>query len=876
MSIIQKLTLAHLKKNKGRTVVTILGICVSVAMITAVFVSIASFMNYIADVTYYSGGHWDVQVANVTTDELSKLESQNTVSKVGEIAQLGSESSGFMIDYGVSPRTSVGSVYAADSVGLSQTVTTEIDGAMPKNYDEILVEKEFIESNELDWQVGDTVTIPVGTRQYESEGSVLDVTGNYVAGESFTINDIKEYRIAGIVDNNFPTRGYKILRLAEPEELNGATAYIQLTDVNMKSTADIQQIMTACGIDSSRYRINQEYLGGNFSFAADGAFALTIIPMCLVILAVIMIASIALIYNAFGMSLSERTRYLGMLASVGATKSQKSSSVYFEGFLLGLVGIPVGIGAGILGIFITLKAVGKRIQESGMINGGENIEMNVVVPLWIILGIILVSALTIFISAMIPAKKASSVTPIDALRQTNEIKLESKKLRSSKLIRLIFGYEGELANKNLKRNGRKSRVITASIALSIILFLSVNSFCNMFVKANDLQNDMPYQVTVTAGGEEDYNKLVEETQNINGVNAVYSTTSSILFYGGDTPQDNLYTNQDVANKENLTSSYSKLFEDTCAYMNFINDEDFNALCEENGIDYHPYYSVVNGNDSQVKALLMNNVSHDNSTGKVFTDNIIGKAFYYDATDENGNVLPNSENKNIKAVVTDFVDYDADNYLCNLNDATMISLYIPLSMYISYCNNAYFSNYGEPPILQMGIETDDAEQTCDEIGKIIDQNSMSGITYINLTESMETMNTVIFVLQVFTYGFVALITLIAVANIINTVSTGIDLRRKEFAMYKSVGITPAGFNKMICLESLFYGLKALLFGIPISILISFGMYICLQSSNIPFTINIPLFLLVVAAVFLIVGASMFYAVSKLKHDSIVETLKEDIC
>ena len=144
MSIIQKLTLAHLKKNKGRTVVTILGICVSVAMITAVFVSIASFMNYIADVTYYSGGHWDAQVVNVTTDELSKLESQNTVSKVGEIAQLGSESSGFMIDYGVSPRTSVGSVYAADSVGLSQTVTTEIDGAMPKIMTRSLLKRNLL------------------------------------------------------------------------------------------------------------------------------------------------------------------------------------------------------------------------------------------------------------------------------------------------------------------------------------------------------------------------------------------------------------------------------------------------------------------------------------------------------------------------------------------------------------------------------------------------------------------------------------------------------------------------------------------------------------------------------------------------------------
>lgn len=876
MSIIQKLTLAHLKKNKGRTVITILGICVSVAMITAVFVSIASFMNYIADVTYYSGGHWDAQVVNVTTDEVSKLEAQNDVSKVGEIAILGAEDSGFKIDYGVSPRTSTGSVFAADITGLSQQVTGEIDGNLPKNYNEILVEKEFIENNELDWQVGDTVTIPVGARQYEDEGGLQYVTGNYVAGETFTASDIKEYTISGIMDGNMPTRNYKILRLAQPEELKGATAYIQLNNINMNSMADIRQIMTACEIDNSRYTINEDYFGANFSFDANGTFALNILPMCAVILAVIIIASIALIYNAFGMSLSERTRYLGMLASVGATRSQKSSSVYFEGFLLGLVGIPVGIGAGVLGIYITLKAVGKRIQESGMINGGENVDMNVIVPLWVIAGIILVSALTIFISAMIPAKKASAITPIDALKQTNEIKLKSKKLRSSKLIRMIFGYEGELANKNLKRNGRKSRVITASIAISIVLFLSVNTFCDMFVKANDLQNDMPYQITVSTSNQNDFNKMKDEISALSGVDKVYSATLSILFYGGDNAEDNLYTNQDITDKENLTSSYSKLLEDNVAYINFVDDDDFNKLCEDNGIDYQQYYSTVNREPSELKALLMNNVSHDNSTGKVFTDNIIGKAFYYDATDENGNVLPDSENENLKAVVTDFVEYDADNYLCGLNAATTISLYIPLSMYQSYCNESYYSNYDEPPTFQLGIESDDPASTCDEIGRIIDQNSMSGVTYMNLVDSMETMNTVIFVLQVFTYGFVALITLIAIANIINTVSTGIDLRRKEFAMYKSVGITPHGFTKMICLESLFYGIKAIVFGIPISILISFLMYTLMQSSNIPFTINIPLYLIVTAAVFLIVGVSMFYAVSKLKNDSIVETLKEEIC
>ena len=164
--------------------------------------------------------------------------------------------------------------------------------------------------------------------------------------------------------------------------------------------------MKACNIDASRYELNTDYLSANFSFAADSDLALSTLPVIAVILAVIIFASVALIYNAFGMSLSERTRYLGMLASVGATKAQKSSSVYFEGFLLGLVGIPVGIGAGILGIYITLEAVGTRIQQAGLINGGDNVKLSIVVPLWVILCIIFVSAFTIFISAMIPAKKS--------------------------------------------------------------------------------------------------------------------------------------------------------------------------------------------------------------------------------------------------------------------------------------------------------------------------------------------------------------------------------------------------------------------------------------------------------------------------------------
>lgn len=840
-------------------------------MITAVFVCIASFMNYMADVSLYNAGNFQARVTGVTQNEVAELEAQDGVYKVGVAAELPPEKSGFKIDYGVSARTSSGSIFAADENGLSQIVTCDINGTLPKNSSEILVEQEFIDSNKLDWKVGDTVTIPVGTRQYIDNSEPRFITGSYIAGEDFVLNDIKEFKIAGIINENLPTRGYKIIRLAQPDELNNAVAYVELAKTDMNSYSELNQIMKSCNIDSSRYEYNTEYLSANFSFAADSSLAVSTVPMVAIILAVIIFASVALIYNAFGMSLSERTRYLGMLASVGATKAQKSSSVYFEGFLLGLVGIPVGIGAGILGIYITLEAVGSRIQETSLINGGDNIKLSVIVPLWAIIGIIIVSAFTIFISAMIPARKASSVTPIAALKQSDEIKLKSKKLKSSKLIRAIFGYEGELANKNLKRNGRKSRVITASIALSIILFLSVNAFCDMFVKANDLSNDLPYQVYASVGNQNEYDIVKEDASSLTGIDDVYSATNLYFRYGGDSAVENLNTNQDVADKSNLTSSYSKLFDDNLAYINFIDDEDFNQLCKNNSIDHKEYYEPYGENDKEVRALLMNNVSHDGKGGEAFTDNILGEMFYSDQYDENGNELTVSENVNLKAVVTGFVDYDSKNYVCNLNPATTISLYVPLSMYVNYCESI-----GIDAEMTVAVETQDSEKATKDIEDIIDENNLSGAVVIDIEKTTVAMNTLIFCIQVFFYGFAALITLISVANIINTVSTGIDLRRKEFAMYKSVGITPGGFNKMICMESLFYGLKALIFGIPISILLSLAMYLLLQSGNIPFTINIPLYLIVAAVVFLIVGASMFFAVYKLKNDSIVETLKEDIC
>lgn len=876
MNIVKKLTLAHLRENKGRTVVTVLGICVSVAMITAVFVAVASFLNYFGELSLASQGYWQADVYEASNEEISKIEENDKIGRVGFAANLPSDETGFKINNGKTDRTSTGSIYAADLTALQQRITCHYDGELPSNENEILVEKEFIESNNLNWKIGDTVSIPVGLRySYSEDNQVVEHTGSYVSGEKFEEKEQREYKITGILNSNLPTRGYSIVRLASSEELKNPAVFIELKDINMNSYSELTSIMKSAGVEKSNYELNDDILAANFSFSADSSIATTLIPMAAIVLAIIIIASVMLIYNAFGMSLSERTRYLGMLSSVGATKQQKSLSVYFEGFVLGIVGIPVGICAGILGIAITLKAVGNSMIESGMVNGAEDVSFSTVVPAWIIVGIVVVSVFTIFISAMIPAKRASSVTPIAAIRQTNEIKLKAKSLKSSPLIRAIFGYEGELANKNLKRNGKKSRIITASISLSVILFLSVNTFCSLFVQANSYMGEYPYQIYINLSNYDEYEKIKPEVENTAGVDDVYSTTTEMFMYGSKDPFDNNFTNQDITkNTDGLTSKYSNLWESVAVYVNYIDDEDFNALCKANGIDYTKYYETAQDKENEFKCVVMNNISHTAEGGEVFNDNIKGKVFYKGNYEEKGSeyVEKTENNTNPKAIITDFVKYDKDNYICNLNIQNSVSAYAPLSMFVK----AYEKSYGGEASLTLGVETKDSEVVTQRLEDVVDEVGLDGSRVIDMNEATQVIQSTVFIISVFMYGFIALITLIALANIVNTISTGIDLRRKEFAMLKSVGTTPKGFRKMIALESIFYGLKALVFAIPISLVISYLMTKQVGSNVIPFSVNIPLYLAVVAAVFIIVGFSMFFSVSKLKNDSIVGTLKEDIC
>lgn len=853
MNIVNKLTLRHLKENKGRTVITTLGICVSVAMITAVFVAAASFLNLFAEIDFLASGHRHA-IFEANSSQLQQLKDDDRIERVGVRA----ESESFQLEGDKSKSARTGDIYVGDKVNLEQMFTVGYDGTIPENGNEIAVEQKFIERNNLDWKIGDTVTIPLGVRYLvEENGEKSYIAGRYFSDEQFELTDVGEFKITAILHENPPTsvsgsivKGLDLSSYTISDD-KPVQALIELKEVNHDSLNVIKSMISDYNIQE--YNVNTEYLATVFAVDKDNATAMSLLPLVMIILVIIMIASVVLIYNSFGMSLSERVRYLGMLASVGATKKQKKASVYYEGLILGIIGIPVGIIAGIAGISITLKAVGAQIIDSGMLSGvsSENMQMSVTIPIWAIIAIVIFSALTIFISAVIPARKASSITPIDAIRQRQEIKIKAKKIKSSKLVRKVFGYEGELANKNLKRNGRKSRVITASIALSVILFLSCNYFCQMFTMSADM-GSMQYQINtmVRLDNKDEFCKLLDDIADIDDYYCINNDMFELSEAAGKEGTD-----QSITNSDYTTNGYSKFFNSKRnMFLNYIDDEDFNKLCQANGIDYKKYYGDT------ARALVLNNVNHETDS-EIFNEKLLGTNYHYSYGQEATDIE-----------LSDFVKYDSKNYICNLNPANSISLYMPYSISRDVLNKGM----SDKDLLYMiGVETDKHAEVTESIQKIIDENDFGSGYVSDYIDLMKSMNTIAFVLQVFVYGFIALISLITIANIINTISTGIAMRRKEFAMLKSVGTTPKGFRKMVMLESVFYGLKALVFALPISVLISILMNKTVASNAIPFELDWKLYLAVILAVFVIVGLSMLYSVSKLKNDSIIETLKEEI-
>ncbi|MGG1688254.1 ABC transporter permease [Pseudalkalibacillus sp. NRS-1564] len=858
MNIVNKLTVRHLKENKRRTLVTIIGVIISVAMVMAVATLGVSFMDLLQRQSIATDGEWHVQYENVDSDQIEAIESDESTKTLvlandvgyAKLDEAKNESKPYLF------------IKEYNEQGFKNFPIEISEGRLPQEDNEIVLSEEVAGNAKVKHGIGDQLTLNVGERQMEgverpfSQNDPLqtDVEG---ASESLENENTRTYTIVGTIKR--PTW--------EPAWAPGYTAisYVDQSLMNSKDTVDAVVVLDK--VKRSLYehaealakQNNIENVSFNdellryYGVTDNDNLLTTMLLLTGIIMSVIIIGSVALIYNAFAISVSERSRHLGMLASVGATKRQKQTSVFFEGAIIGLISIPIGILAGFAGIATTFMFINSFIE--GALGGTEKLQV-VVTPLSILVACG-ISIITIFISSYMPARKASKISAIDAIRQTQDIKLSGKTVKTSKLIRKLFGIEAEIGLKNLKRNKRRYQVTVFSLVISIILFLSVSYFTSNLEKSVELsQQNLNFDIQISGNSVEKGD--LEPFTKLKNVTKASMTKELVL---------NTYVDDDAIPdglEENLYQDESLLRDGKYQYnavLHGLDEQSFNEYAKKVGVDAEKLQDP-----EKPAGILIENVSYmDPETSKI------------------------KETKSLNAKIGESIELSSMNYETEevklINKVKIGALTDELPMGVSRSGAGGLDVIVSEETMKGMIDKDVQKDVRTSLymnssdpmatQEAIEEMKRSDLYVYNVFQNRQRDKQMILFMSVFTYGFISLISLISIANIFNTISTSISLRKREFAMLKSVGMTPKGFSKMMNYESIFYGMKAILYGIPISIAIMFLMYLSFRSTFVyGFTLPWMSLLFVIIAIFIIVGSAMFYSIKKLDKNNIVDTLKQE--
>lgn len=886
MSITKKLALRHLKQNKTRSVLTVLGITISVVMLTVIFTCATSFAHYYGERAINTNGNWHFFVKTDYESAKKYLLSDSSLKDIGFEKDLSTEEQSYKIYSDKANYLRTGTIYQGDAQYIKDTVTCKYDGALPKSDNEIMVEQSLIKNNGLELKIGDEIKIAVGSR-LKGDFVILPVKGNYQFGERFEKEKDETFKVVGILHNNEPTERGAIIRGMSDLKSKNLVAYGKIKKITPFSYIKINGIYDKFGFTKKKREFNvgenTGFLNSRLAFSIDKndlPQVLKLTAIGIVVFAVIFVSSFAMIYNSFALSVGEQIKYLGMLSSVGATRKQKKKTLYFEGAILGGIGIILGIVLGLLATFISQSAMNAKIA-SIMEGYNDNIKYSTHISWWVLCLIVILAALTVFVSIISPVQKAARITAIDAIRKTDEIKRKGK-IRTPFIITKLFGFEGDIAFKNLRRNGRKSRTIIACICICAVLFLSCNYFCETFKEASNLDYEIPYQLMYQYSAEskaqlEKARNYLKTNKRVKRFYSIWEDWYSIL-RGDINPYDNsrLY-DMSFQNESIFVDKYKFIATQDITYTaHLLDDEDFNALCKKNGIDYKKYYSP--DKDGSIKTIVINGI--DRNDEPIFNNNLLGKTIgCYDIDsekterenklDEDGNQVYFYYKTGCTSIYKfcDFIKYDKDNPICNL-ESDGVAFYVPKSVYDKLYNDDddFYFDYG--------IETDEPYKVEKELNDYLSENEADGDVY-NIYYWVMREKSIISAVQFLSYAFILLITLITVFNIINTMTAQIAGRKKELAMLKSVGMTPKEFKKMLIFESMFYGLFGLLFGVPLSLVINRVVgYIISKDNPIPFSVNIWLYLIACVAVFVIIGLTMIYSLKLIKNNSIIDSLKDD--
>lgn len=848
MSILNRLTIKNLRLNKKRTIVTIIGIILSTALMVGIALLFSSFQDLMIRDTIGYNGKYEAKYNDVDLIKLNDIKNKNfTYFYEKPIGFSKIESSNEYKPYMYI--TSVNKEYFNE--------LKLVDGSFPKNENEVVISNHVITNGGLNYKVGDIVTFTYGSRNID--GDITLANSELVDGEDLTNEGTYTYKIVGIVDRSnfesYSASGYTVFTLDVNSDKGNVNLYVMFNKNKkiIKQSEELAKELNYNGdinYNSTLLALYGESTYGNVMSSMGG--------MMIIMLSLVSIGCIIVIYNSFAISVMERKKEFGLLSSIGATKRQLSHTVFFEAVVVGVIGIILGILGAYIGIGCVILIINNLISD--MLEYKLHLVTN---PLFIIIPVIFM-IIVIGVSAFIPSRRASKVSPIEAIRQNDDIKINKKKIRTSKLALKLFGIEGEIALKNIKRNKKKYRVTIVSLFISIVLFISFSSYMNYTLNtASSVMGEVPYDYQISYFGDDPNNdkealdKINEIVKNSDVKEYVSYSVSNLSIIGNYTYSDeyldfykSAYGDDGIKALNNLKYQYISIY--------ILDDNSYNKYKKLIGLDkdsvilLNKFKGVSYGNNKRVNY----NIPVINN------GNINIKICNFDDNDEDVDTTKYC-NKNIDNIFVTNKSFDLIEEFSYMDDFKLI---VNKKLYDSISDSS--THYTQFNIIS------DNTNNIDKLTKDLDK--YSNVNYTNIKEAMKQANNLILVVKILMYGFISLVTLIGVTSVFNTISTSMALRKREFAVLRSIGLTNRGFNKILFFESLFFGMKSLIFAIPVSIGITVLIHYALADMVSISTIIIPwkYIIISIVSVFVIVLLTMMYSTSKIKKHNIIEQIREE--
>ena len=845
MSILNDLTIKNLKLNKKRTIVTIVGIILSTALMVGIGLLFSSFQDYMIRETISYNGKYEAEYGDVSLDKLNSIDKKD----FSYFYQKAIGFSKFDSANEYKPYLYISSVNKEYFNELHL-----ISGRFAENDSELVISNHINTNGGASYKIGDIITLKYGERVIEGVNTLAN--NEYYEEETLNIVGEKTYTIVGIVERSnfedYSASGYSTFTL-DMNDKDGIVNVFVMFNNKKKIIKQSEDLAKKLGYDNAiSYNSTLLALYGESTY---GNIMKSMITMIVIMLSLVSIGCIVVIYNSFAISVMERKKEFGLLSSIGATKKQLSYTVFFEALIEGIIGIILGICGAYIGIGTVILIINNLIGDILVL------KLNLVTNIVFIIIPVIFMILVIFISALVPSRRAAKVSPIEAIRQNDDIKINKKKIKTGKLVNKLFGIEGEIALKNIKRNKKKYRVTIVSLFISIVLFISFSSYMNYTIDtASSVMGEVPYDYQISYFGDDNDIDALDKISEIiksNDVKEYISySASNLSIIGNYTYSDEYLDFYKSAYGENGIKALNNLkYQYISIYI--LDDNSYNKYKKLIGLD----------KDSVILLNKFKGVSYGNNKRVNYNIPVIN----------NGNInikICNFDNDE-DVDTTKYCNNNIDNIFVTNKSFDLIEEFSYMSDFKLIVNKKLYDNISDSGThyTQFNIISDNTDNI-DKLTKELDK--YDNVNYTNVKESMKQANNMILVIKILMYGFIGLVTLIGVTSVFNTISTSMALRKREFAVLRSIGLTRKGFNKILFFESLFFGLKSLIYAIPVSLGVTIIIHYALADMMSINSIVIPwkAIIISIVSVFVIVLLTMMYSTSKIKKHNIIEQIREE--